>query len=100
MGYIKGRFPSLRELQEQIDNAVDHERALAWVNLPTTWAVEEGEDWESEAAVLLGISQAIPQQFSLMQKTARSAHAYASWICWQNSSGPEPQCSANLIVSV
>jgi hypothetical protein len=31
MGYIKGRFPSLRELRQQIDNAIDHERALAWV---------------------------------------------------------------------
>jgi hypothetical protein len=31
MGYIKGRFSSLRGLRQQIDNSVDHERALAWV---------------------------------------------------------------------
>ena len=31
MGYFKGRFCSLRGLRQQIDNAVDHERALAWV---------------------------------------------------------------------
>jgi hypothetical protein len=31
MGYIKGRFPSLPDLQQQIDNAIDHECALAWV---------------------------------------------------------------------
>jgi hypothetical protein len=31
MGYLKGRFSSLRGLRQQIDNAVDHKRALAWV---------------------------------------------------------------------
>lgn len=31
MGYIKGRFASLRGLRQQIDDSVDHERALAWV---------------------------------------------------------------------
>lgn len=31
MGYIKGRFCSLRGLRQQIDNSLDHERALAWV---------------------------------------------------------------------
>ncbi|KAJ7616875.1 hypothetical protein B0H17DRAFT_876951, partial [Mycena rosella] len=31
MGYIKGRFCSLRGLRQQIDDSVDHERALAWV---------------------------------------------------------------------
>jgi hypothetical protein len=31
MGYIKGRFCSLRGLRQQIDNARDHERALIWV---------------------------------------------------------------------
>jgi hypothetical protein len=31
MGYIKGRFSSLRGLRQQIDDSVDHERALAWV---------------------------------------------------------------------
>lgn len=31
MGYIKGRFSSLRGLCQQIDNAVDHARALAWI---------------------------------------------------------------------
>jgi hypothetical protein len=31
MGYIKGRFCSLRGLRQQIDNTIDHERALAWV---------------------------------------------------------------------
>jgi hypothetical protein len=31
MGYLKGRFSSLRGLRQQIDNATDHKRALAWV---------------------------------------------------------------------
>jgi len=31
MGYIKGRFCSLRGLRQQIDDAVDHERAIAWI---------------------------------------------------------------------
>jgi hypothetical protein len=31
VGYIKGRFCSLRGLRQQIDDAMDHERALAWV---------------------------------------------------------------------
>lgn len=31
MGYIKGRFSSLRGLRQQIDDAVDHARALAWI---------------------------------------------------------------------
>ena len=31
MGYIKGCFCSLRGLRQQIDDSVDHERALAWV---------------------------------------------------------------------
>lgn len=31
MGYIKGRFCSLRGLRQQIDNAQDHERAIIWV---------------------------------------------------------------------
>jgi hypothetical protein len=31
MGYIKGRFCSLRGLRQQIDNAIGHERALAWI---------------------------------------------------------------------
>ena len=31
MGYLKGRFSSLRGLHQQIGNATDHMRALAWV---------------------------------------------------------------------
>lgn len=31
MGYFKGRFCSMRGLRQQIDNALDHERALAWI---------------------------------------------------------------------
>ncbi len=31
MGYLKGRFSSLRGLHQQIDDATDHKRALAWV---------------------------------------------------------------------
>lgn len=31
MGYLKGRFSSLRGLRQQIDDAIDHKRALAWV---------------------------------------------------------------------
>jgi len=31
MGYIKGRFCSLRGLRQQIDDAVDHERAITWI---------------------------------------------------------------------
>ncbi|KAJ6465467.1 hypothetical protein C8R45DRAFT_939657 [Mycena sanguinolenta] len=31
MGYVKGRFCSLRGLREQIDDNAGHERALAWV---------------------------------------------------------------------
>jgi hypothetical protein len=31
MGYIKGRFASLRGLRQQIDDGTDHERALAWI---------------------------------------------------------------------
>lgn len=31
MGYIKGRFCSLRGLRQQIDDAVDHTRAIAWI---------------------------------------------------------------------
>jgi hypothetical protein len=31
MGYLKGRFSSLRGLRQQIDNATDHKRALTWI---------------------------------------------------------------------
>ena len=31
MGYLKGRFCSLCGLQQQIDDAVDHARAVAWI---------------------------------------------------------------------
>jgi hypothetical protein len=31
VGYLKGRFSSLRGLRQQIDDAIDHERAIAWV---------------------------------------------------------------------
>jgi hypothetical protein len=31
MGYIKGRFCSLRGLRQQIDNDIDHKRALLWI---------------------------------------------------------------------
>jgi hypothetical protein len=31
IGYLKGRFQSLRGLQQQIKNSRDHEMALAWV---------------------------------------------------------------------
>lgn len=31
MGYIKGRFCSLRGLHQQIDNGLDHKRALLWI---------------------------------------------------------------------
>jgi hypothetical protein len=31
MGYLKGRFSSLRGLRQQIDDTRDHKRALAWV---------------------------------------------------------------------
>ena len=31
MGYIKGRFSSLRGLRQQIGDVLDHKRALAWV---------------------------------------------------------------------
>ncbi len=31
MGYIKGRFCSLRGLRQQIDSPQDHQRAIAWI---------------------------------------------------------------------
>jgi hypothetical protein len=31
MGYLKGRFSSLRGLRQQIGDATDHKRALTWV---------------------------------------------------------------------
>jgi hypothetical protein len=31
MGYLKGRFSSLRGLRQQIGDATDHRRALTWV---------------------------------------------------------------------
>lgn len=31
MGYIKGRFCSLRGLWQQINNAKDHEHAIIWI---------------------------------------------------------------------
>ncbi|KAF8151555.1 hypothetical protein B0H34DRAFT_616153, partial [Crassisporium funariophilum] len=31
MGYIKGRVCSLRGLRQQIDDVVDHVRAVAWI---------------------------------------------------------------------
>lgn len=31
MGYLKGRFSSLRALRQQIDNPTDHKRALTWI---------------------------------------------------------------------
>lgn len=31
MGYIKGRFCSLRGLRQQVDNSTDHARAVAWI---------------------------------------------------------------------
>ncbi|KAK7022516.1 hypothetical protein R3P38DRAFT_2474392, partial [Favolaschia claudopus] len=52
MGYLKGRFCSLRGLRQQIDNSIDHERALAWVKaclvIHTLISfIESGEeDWE------------------------------------------------------
>ncbi|KAJ7318333.1 hypothetical protein DFH08DRAFT_819940 [Mycena albidolilacea] len=56
MGYIKGRFASLRCLHQQIDNSVDHERALAWVKtcivihtlVGMVEAGNEDQDWMDE----------------------------------------------------
>jgi hypothetical protein len=31
MGFLKGRFSSLRGLRQQIDNPKDHKRALTWI---------------------------------------------------------------------
>ena len=31
MGYLKGRFSSLRGLRQQIHNAKDHKRTIAWI---------------------------------------------------------------------
>jgi hypothetical protein len=31
VGYLKGRFSSLRGLRQQIDDPVDHQRALEWI---------------------------------------------------------------------
>ncbi|KIJ31238.1 hypothetical protein M422DRAFT_141351, partial [Sphaerobolus stellatus SS14] len=31
VGYIKGRFASLKGLRQQIDDELDHRRALEWV---------------------------------------------------------------------
>jgi hypothetical protein len=56
MGYIKGRFASLRGLRQQIDDSVDHERALAWVKtcivihtlVGMVEAGNEDQDWMDE----------------------------------------------------
>jgi hypothetical protein len=49
MGHLKGRFSSLRGLRQQIDDSVDHKRAITWVkacivihNLISF--IEEGEE--------------------------------------------------------
>jgi len=49
MGYIKGRFCSLRGLRQQIDNALDHERAVAWIKAcivihTLIFLIEHGEE--------------------------------------------------------
>ena len=49
MGYLKGQFSSLRGLCQQINDATDHKRALAWVKtciviLILICFVEEGDE--------------------------------------------------------
>ena len=49
VGYLKGRFCSLRGLRQQIDNAEDHSRALAWVKAcliihSLVFNIEHGEE--------------------------------------------------------
>lgn len=49
MGYLKGRFGSLRGLRQQIGDATDHKRALTWVKTciiihTLVSFVEEGEE--------------------------------------------------------
>ncbi|KAF7369574.1 DDE family endonuclease [Mycena venus] len=52
VGYVKGRFRSLSGLRQQIDDSLDHERALAWVKAcliihTLVGFIEQGqEDWE------------------------------------------------------
>lgn len=58
MGLFKGRFCSLRGLRQQIDDALDHERALAWVKAcivihTLIYMIEEGcEDAEYIAELI------------------------------------------------
>lgn len=53
MGYLKGRFCSLRCLRQQIDSRKDHERALAWIKAclvlhTLIFQIENGEDQDAE----------------------------------------------------
>jgi hypothetical protein len=58
MGYIKGRFCSLRGLRQQIDNSRDHEHALVWVKTciiihTLVSIIEEGNEDEDFTAQLV-----------------------------------------------
>jgi hypothetical protein len=52
MGYLKGRFSSLRGLRQHIGNTTDHKRALAWVKtciiIHTLVSFVEEEDEDNE----------------------------------------------------
>jgi hypothetical protein len=58
MGYFKGRFCSLRGLRQQIDDARDHERAVAWIKAcivihTLIFFIEHGhEDWDYVAELV------------------------------------------------
>jgi hypothetical protein len=67
VGYVKGRFRSLSGLRQQIDDSIDHERALAWVKAclvihTLVGFIELGdEDWEFMDELLQeGLQNAAP----------------------------------------
>ena len=66
MGYFKGRFCSMRGLRQQIDDARDHERAVAWIKAcivihTLIFFIEHGhKDWEYIAELVEEGTDTVP----------------------------------------
>ena len=67
MGYIKGHFCSLQGLCQQIDNALDHECAIAWIKAcivihTLIFLIEHGEEDLQFVLELIQEGRVDPQQ--------------------------------------
>lgn len=70
MGYIKGRFCSLRGLRQQIDNSRDHELALIWVKTciiihTLVSVIEQGDEDEDFISEL--VEEGIDDERNMLQ---------------------------------